>query len=167
MNLARVKYNNIANGVGVRTAIFVSGCNHACKGCFNREIWAKNTGKPFKNDDKIDILLSLKPSYISGLSLLGGEPMMDYNIPELIDLCKEVRELYPSKTIWVYSGYTYEQIIAHPKRLELLKLCDVLVDGKYEEELYSPLLKFRGSANQRVIKVQESLASEGIVLYCD
>lgn len=165
MNYSVIKYNNISNGESIRTSLFVTGCSHGCRGCFNQSIANKNTGKPFTDDIKRDILSSLKPSYIAGLSLLGGEPMMSYNVPELITLCKEVRELYPTKTIWVYSGYTYEQILADKQRLELLKLCDVLVDGKYEQDLYSPTLRFRGSSNQRIIDVKQSLLNDEIVLY--
>lgn len=165
MRISRIKYNNISNGVGIRTSLFVTGCSHACHNCFNKEIWSKNAGEPFTDDHKRLILQSLTPSHIAGLSLLGGEPMMSYNAPELTALCKEVRELYPDKDIWVYSGFTYEQIIADPVKLELLKQCDVLVDGKFEQELYSPKLRFRGSANQRVIDVQKTLETGDIVLF--
>ena len=165
MNISTIKVCNTSNGVGVRTSIFVTGCRHACKGCFNREIWSKNSGEPYTDEHKSRILSSLQPRHIAGLSLLGGEPMEHYNVPELIELCKEVRELYPNKDIWVYSGYTYEQITQDELQLELLKLCDVLVDGKYEEELYSPLLRFKGSSNQRIIDVQQSLKEGQIISY--
>ena len=165
MNISTIKFNNISNGVGVRTSIFITGCHHACKGCFNREIWSKNSGEPYTDEHKSRILSSLQPRHVAGLSLLGGEPMEYYNVPELIELCKEVRELYPNKDIWVYSGYTYEQILQDELQLELLKLCDVLIDGKYVEELYSPLLRFRGSSNQRVIDIQQSLKDGQIVPY--
>lgn len=165
MRISRIKYNNISNGIGIRTSLFVTGCSHACHNCFNKEIWSKNAGEPFTDDHKRLILQSLTPSHIAGLSLLGGEPMMSYNAPELTALCKEVRELYPDKDIWVYSGFTYEQIITDPVKLELLKQCDVLVDGKFEQELYSPKLRFRGSANQRVIDVQKTLETGDIVLF--
>lgn len=165
MNISKIKRNNISNGVGIRTSLFVTGCSHACHNCFNKEIWSKNAGEPFTDDHKRLILQSLTPSHIAGLSLLGGEPMMSYNAPELTALCKEVRELYPDKDIWVYSGFTYEQIITDPVKLELLKQCDVLVDGKFEQELYSPKLRFRGSANQRVIDVQKTLETGDIVLF--
>lgn len=165
MNISKIKRNNISNGIGIRTSLFVVGCSHACHNCFNKEIWSKNAGEPFTDDHKRLILQSLTPSHIAGLSLLGGEPMMSYNAPELTTLCKEVRELYPDKDIWVYSGFTYEQIIADPVKLELLKQCDVLVDGKFEQELYSPKLRFRGSANQRVIDVQKTLETGDIVLF--
>lgn len=165
MNYSVIKYNNISNGESIRTSLFVTGCSHGCRGCFNQSIANKNTGKPFTDDIKRDILSSLKPNYVAGLSLLGGEPMMAYNIPELITLCKEVKESYPSKTIWVYSGYTYEQILADKQRLELLKFCDVLVDGKYEQDLYSPTLRFKGSSNQRIIDIKQSLLNGEVVLY--
>ena len=165
MNISTIKVCNTSNGVGVRTSIFVTGCRHACKGCFNREIWSKNSGEPYTDEHKSRILSSLQPRHVAGLSLLGGEPMEHYNVPELIELCKEVRELYPNKDIWVYSGYTYEQITQDELQLELLKLCDVLVDGKYEEELYSPLLRFKGSSNQRIIDVQQSLKEGQIISY--
>ena len=165
MNISTIKVCNTSNGVGVRTSIFVTGCRHACKGCFNREIWSKNSGEPYTDEHKSRILSSLQPRHVAGLSLLGGEPMEHYNVPELIELCKEVRELYPNKDIWVYSGYTYEQITQDELQLELLKLCDVLVDGKYEEELHSPLLRFKGSSNQRIIDVQQSLKEGQIISY--
>lgn len=165
MNLSKTKYNCTSNGIGIRTAIFVSGCSHGCKGCFNQSIANKNAGEPLTDDIKTAILRSLEPSHIAGLTLLGGEPMMPYNTPELVSLCKEVREHYPDKTIWVYSGFTYEQIIEDPIKLELLKHCDVLVDGKFEQDLYSPTLRFRGSANQRIIDVAKTLETGTIVLF--
>ena len=167
MRISRIKYNNISNGIGIRTSIFVSGCSHGCKGCFNQSIANKNAGEPFTDDHKRQILQSLAPSYIAGLSLIGGEPMMPYNAPELAKLCREVRELYPTKNIWVYSGFTYEQIIADPIKLELLKECDVLVDGKFVQDLYSPLLRFRGSSNQRVIDIKKTLESGNVALFLE
>lgn len=167
MNYQLVKYNNIGNGIGIRTSLFVVGCSHACHNCFNKEIWSKNTGEPFTDDVKTAILQSLAPAHIHGLSLLGGEPMMPYNAPELAKLCREVRELYPTKSIWVYSGFTYEQIIADPIKLELLKECDVLVDGKFVQDLYSPLLRFRGSSNQRVIDIKKTLESGNVALFLE
>lgn len=167
MNYQLVKYNNIGNGIGIRTSLFVTGCSHGCKGCFNQSIANKNTGEPFTDDVKTAILQSLEPSYIAGLSLLGGEPMVSYNAPELAKLCREVRELHPTKNIWVYSGFTYEQIIADPIKLELLEQCDVLVDGKFEQNLYSPLLRFRGSSNQRIIDIKKSLESGAVTLFLE
>lgn len=167
MNYQLVKYNNVSNGIGIRTAVFTTGCSHGCKGCFNQSIANKNAGEPFTDDVKTAILQSLAPAHIHGLSLLGGEPMMPYNAPELAKLCREVRELYPTKSIWVYSGFTYEQIIADPIKLELLKECDVLVDGKFVQDLYSPLLRFRGSSNQRVIDIKKTLESGNVTLFLE
>ena len=167
MNYQLVKYNNIGNGIGIRTSLFVTGCSHGCKGCFNQSIANKNTGEPFTDDVKTAILQSLKPSHVAGLSLLGGEPMMAYNAPELTTLCREVRQQCPDKNIWVYSGFTYEQILADPVKFELLKECDVLVDGKFVQDLHSPLLRFRGSSNQRVIDVKKSLESDTITLFLE
>lgn len=167
MNYQLVKYNNIGNGIGIRTSLFVTGCSHGCKGCFNQSIANKNTGEPFTDDVKTAILQSLAPAHVHGLSLLGGEPMMPYNAPELAKLCREVRELYPTKNIWVYSGFTYEQIIADPVKLELLKECDVLVDGKFVQDLYSPLLRFRGSSNQRIIDIKKTLEFGNVTLFLE
>lgn len=167
MNIAKIKYNNISNGIGIRTSLFVTGCVHNCKGCFNSDIANKNTGEPFTDSIKRQILQSLKPNHIAGLTLLGGEAMMPYNAPELTILCEEVRGLYPNKTIWVFSGFEYEQIIKDPIKLKLLEQCDVLVDGKFEQELYSPTLRFKGSSNQRIIDIQESLKGNRVILYLE
>ncbi len=144
MNFEQIKPYNISNGTGIRVSLFVTGCSHGCKGCFNREIWSKNAGKPFKNEDKSRILQLLAPACVTGLTLL--------------------EELYPGKDVWVYSGFTYEQIMKDPVKKELLVHCDVLVDGKFEQELYSPLLRFRGSSNQRVIDIKKSLQTGQVEL---
>ena len=164
MNFEQIKPYNISNGTGIRVSLFVTGCSHGCKGCFNREIWSKNAGKPFKNEDKSRILQLLAPACVTGLTLLGGDPMMPYNAPELTLLVKEVKELYPGKDVWVYSGFAYEQIMKDPVKKELLVHCDVLVDGKFEQELYSPLLRFRGSSNQRIIDIKKSLQAGRVEL---
>lgn len=164
MNYQKVKFNCISNGPGIRTALFVTGCGHYCKGCFNYEIWNPNTGHLFTPTVKEEILTSINKPHIAGLTLLGGEPFEDYNLDELIELCREFRLLYGwnnTKTIWVYSGWKYEQLIEHPKRLKLLKLCDVLVDGKFEQDLYSPLLQFRGSVNQNIIDLHQTFTIDG------
>lgn len=164
MNYMEVKYNNISNGPGVRTSLFVSGCSHHCEGCFNFDAWNRNSGQPYTQEVQDKILKSFDNSHIDGLTLLGGEPMMDYNVETLIDLCKATRESYPNKTIWVYSGWTYEELIVKPKQLELLQLCDVLVDGKWVASLYSPKLNFRGSSNQRIIDLKETFRTGTVVL---
>lgn len=165
MNYMEIKYNNIGNGVGVRTSLFVSGCSHCCKGCFNYEAWDRNSGQPYTQEVQDEIIESLKKPWIAGLTLLGGEPMMPYNVTALIHLCQQVREVCPEKTIWVYSGWTYEQLLDMPEQLELLKLCDVLVDGKFDIDLFSPKLYFRGSSNQRIIKLKETFETGNIVLH--
>lgn len=164
MNYMEIKYNNVANGPGVRTSLFVSGCSHACPGCFNHEAWSSKAGLPFTEDVKKEILNSLSKTYVDGLTLLGGEPFMGYNVPELISLCRTVKELYPKKTIWVYSGWTFDELILKEQNVELLKLCDALVDGRWEESLYSPKLRFRGSSNQRIIDLQQTFEQDMIVL---
>lgn len=164
MNYMEIKYNNVANGPGVRTSLFVSGCSHACLGCFNQEAWSSKAGLPFTEEVKKEILNSLSKTYVDGLTLLGGEPFMGYNVPELISLCRTVKELYPKKTIWVYSGWTFDELILKEQNVELLKLCDALVDGRWEESLYSPKLRFRGSSNQRIIDLQQTFKQDMIVL---
>lgn len=164
MNYMEIKYNNVANGPGVRTSLFVSGCSHACPGCFNQEAWSSKAGLLFTEDVKNEILNSLSKTYVDGLTLLGGEPFMGYNVPELISLCQTVKELYPKKTIWAYSGWTFDELILKEQNVELLKLCDVLVDGRWEESLYSPKLRFRGSGNQRIIDLQQTFKQDMIVL---
>lgn len=138
----------------------------AVLGCFQPETWNPKYGREWTPNDKDDILNSLQHNHISGLVLLGGEPFMNYNCNELIDLCKTVRDIYGNtKTIVVYSGWTFEEIIKDKMKLSLLNKCDVLVDGKFIQDLYSPLLKFRGSSNQRIIDIKESLKQNKVILY--
>ncbi len=174
MNIAEIKYNDIANGLGVRTSVFVSGCRHRCKNCFNAVTWDFSYGKPFDKKTKEDILKSAEPSWINGLSILGGEPFEKENQKELLSLLEEFHSRYPEKDVWCYSGFTLEEILgkkesrAHTETAEkLLRNIDVLVDGRYVEELHSITLKFRGSSNQRVIDVKKTLGSGNIVLYLD
>ncbi len=162
MNYANIKYYDIANGLGVRTSLFVSGCTHRCKGCFNEVAWDFNYGKPFTEETIKTLLDSCAPSYVAGLSLLGGEPMEPANQRALLPLAKQFKERYPQKTIWCYTGYTYETDLAaqdgkaHCQATDELLCCiDILVDGKFEQELYDISLKFRGSKNQRVLQLQK------------
>lgn len=170
MNYASIKNCDIANGVGVRISLFVSGCRHHCKNCFNFEAWDFNYGEPFTDVQKKEIIDLLKPNYIQGLSLLGGEPMEPENIVELVPFIKEVKETYPDKTIWCYSGFTYEYLTEEmPKRCkevtEFLDMIDILVDGKFVEELKDIKLRFRGSSNQRVIDVKKTKEKNEIVIW--
>ena len=169
MHFASIKNCDIANGVGVRISLFVSGCTHHCHNCFNQEAWDFNYGQQFTKTQEDQIIDLLKPDYIAGLSLLGGEPMEDLNQKGLLPFVKRVKEIYPNKTIWCYSGYTYEYLLEKIKTQEytkeLLSLIDVLVDGKYVEELHDLSLRFRGSSNQRIIDVPKTLQQNKIVLW--
>ena len=169
MHFASIKNCDIANGVGVRISLFVSGCTHYCHNCFNQEAWDFNYGQEFTKTQEDQIIDLLKPDYIAGLSLLGGEPMEDLNQKGLLPFVKRVKEIYPNKTIWCYSGYTYEYLLEKSKTQEytkeLLSLIDVLVDGKYVEELHDLSLRFRGSSNQRIIDVPKTLQQNKIVLW--
>ena len=167
MKYATIKKHDIANGPGVRVSIFVSGCNHHCKGCFNEEAWDFNYGSDFTNEVVDEIINCLEPDYITGLSLLGGEPFEYVNQQGLLPLLKRVKELYPNKTIWAYSGFLYEELLKmkYEETKEILDLIDVLVDGKFDEDLKDPLLYFRGSSNQRVIDMNETRKTGKVVLH--
>lgn len=162
MKYANIKYYDIANGTGVRTSLFVSGCTHRCKGCFNEIAWDFSYGEEFTEETEDAILASCEPGYISGLSLLGGEPMEPANQQALLPLLRRFKERFPKKTIWCYTGYTYEtDLLASHGRArcaatdEFLSLIDVLVDGEFDQELYDISLKFRGSSNQRILLIHE------------
>ncbi len=171
MNYATIKYYDIANGQGVRTSLFVSGCTHKCKGCFNSEAWDFKYGKPFTKEVEDEIILSLKDDFIDGLSLLGGEPFEVANQKALLPFLKRVKEKYPNKNVWCYTGYLFDKDLLTESRvktkdtLEMLKLIDVLVDGKFIEELKDISLQFKGSSNQRIIDVQKSLKENQVILF--
>lgn len=170
MNYANIKFNDIANGEGVRVSLFVSGCTHHCKNCFNPETWDFNYGKPFTLDVQDKILKELEPSHINGLTLLGGEPMEPSNQKGLLDFIKKVKATYPNKSIWCYTGYLFDKELLNQSRArcqftdEVLKYIDILVDGEFKEELKDITLRFKGSSNQRVIDVQQSLKENKIIL---
>ncbi len=154
MNYAEIKKVDIANGPGVRVSLFVSGCRNHCKGCFNPETWDFDYGRPFTRETEDEIIEALRPSWIQGLSILGGEPTEEENAAVLIPFLKRVRAALPDKDIWLYSGYTYETL----RDKEILTLADVLVDGPFLLEQKDAGLAFRGSRNQRIIdlRVKES-----------
>ena len=166
MNYATIKYCDIANGTGVRTSLFVSGCRRHCPECFNAVAWDFDYGLPFDKAVRNEILGSLAPDYIDGLSLLGGEPFEPENQRELLPFVRNFKALYPAKTVWCYSGYTWEQLTGKelsPARCEvtdeLLALLDVLVDGRFVQAEHDISLRFRGSRNQRLLDVPKSLAA--------
>ena len=170
MNYADIKRYDVANGPGVRISLFVSGCTHQCKNCFNAEAWDFNYGNPFGDAEITSILDACDKGYIEGLTVLGGEPFEPENRGGLIELCRRFRDRFPQKSIWCYSGFVFDTEllsdgIREPETArELLSLIDVLVDGRFVESLKSPALMFRGSSNQRIIDVQKSLASGTTVL---
>lgn len=159
MNYAKIYYNDIANGPGFRTSLFVSGCNNHCKGCFNTETWDFNYGSPYTQEVQEHIVKSIMSPQIDGLSILGGEPMDEKNVATIHNLVKEVRELCPDKNIWIYTGYTFEELIARKNIVtdSILSSIDVLVDGKFDIDLKDIGLKFRGSSNQRIIDMPKTL----------
>lgn len=170
MHYAEIKNYDIANGFGVRVSLFVSGCPHHCKGCFNEIAWDYNYGKKFTDKEIAEIIELLKPSYIKGLTLLGGEPMYPPNQEALLPLLKKVKETYKNKDIWCYSGYLFDKEIMddmydkYPFTKEVLSYIDVLVDGRFDISKAHKGLAFRGSANQRIIDVQKTLQEKSIVL---
>ena len=171
MNYALIKPRDIADGPGIRVSLFVSGCRHHCKGCFNPETWPFDYGAPYTEAVQNEILEKLSLPYIRGLTLLGGEPFEPENQPPLLALTKEVRRRYPEKTIWSYTGYTLETDILAGKlgdpaiAMELLRQLDVLVDGEFHLEEKDPSLRFRGSRNQRLIDVKKTLEAGETVLW--
>ena len=173
MNYADIKRVDIANGEGVRVSVFVSGCHHHCKECFNAEAWNFNYGKEYTQETEEKIMEELKPSHIAGLSLLGGEPLEPENQEKILNIVKKVKEKYPEKNIWCYTGFKLDEDILNGKfkenetTQEIIKNIDVLVDGKFENEKKDIKLKFRGSSNQRVIDVQKTLKEGKIVKYLE
>ncbi len=171
MNYAELKKTDIANGEGVRVSLFVSGCRRHCPGCFNQIAWDFSYGKPFGEAAQDEVLHALAPDYIAGLTLLGGDPFEPENQRALVPFLKRVRERFPQKNIWCYTGYTYsgggiaEEHASTEVTREMISLLDVLVDGRFVEAKKDIRLRFRGSSNQRVIDVKKSLSSNSIVLY--
>lgn len=173
MNYATIKERDIANGPGVRVSLFVSGCTHRCKGCFNQVAWDFEYGEPFTQDTIDKILDLLAPDFVRGLTLLGGEPFEPQNQGPLLSLLRQVKGKYPEKSIWAFSGYLFDRDI-YPCRLgdpavtrELIGYLDVLVDGPFVESRKDLSLRFRGSDNQRLIDVGASLEAGTVVLWKD
>ena len=173
MNYAEIKNCDIANGPGVRISLFVSGCTHHCPGCFNQVAWDFDYGQPFTQQTIDQILEILKPGYIKGLTLLGGEPFEPENQGAIVELLRQIKEKYPEKSIWAFSGYLFDRDILSGRlgnweiTKEYLSYLDVLVDGPFVEAKKNLSLRFRGSENQRIIDVPASLAANRIVLWQD
>ena len=173
LNYATIKNCDIANGPGVRISLFVSGCTHKCKGCFNEVAWDFEYGQPFTQETVDYILSLLAPVYVKGLTLLGGEPFEPQNQPALVDLLRQVKAKYPEKSIWAFSGYLFDRDMLSGKLgdaqilKEFLSYLDVLVDGPFVESKKDLTLRFRGSSNQRLIDVPASLAAGEVVLWQD
>lgn len=172
MNYCNIKFNDIADGEGVRTTLFVSGCTNRCKGCFQPETWDFSYGEPFTKETEDIILRSLEPYYIDGITLLGGEPFEPSNQVALLPFIRRVKETYPDKSVWAYTGFVYDRDLIEGGRKhihctdELLGLIDILVDGPFIEEKKSLSLSFRGSSNQRLIDMKKTLL-DGRAVICD
>ena len=169
MNYAGIKYCDIANGTGCRTVLFVSGCRNACKGCFQPQTWDFGYGEPFDEKVQEEVLKSLEPDYITGITVLGGEPFEPENQKELVPFMRKVVARYPNKNVWAFTRYIYDKdLVAGGRRHtedtdELLSMIDVLVDGPFQEEKKDITLKFRGSSNQRILDLKETIRTGNII----
>ena len=155
-----IRKMDIADGPGIRVSIFMQGCAFHCKNCFNSDTWDFNGGKEFTDETIVKVIDLCKEDHVKGLSILGGEPLHPNNIEGTTELARTFKEIYPNKNIWLWSGFTFEQV----KDKDIMKYIDVMVDGQYVDELHSPLLKWKGSSNQRVIDVQKSLKQNKIII---
>lgn len=165
MNYHNIKTDDMLNGDGLRVTCWVSGCSIRCFNCYNPQTWDFNSGIPFTENTMQEILYDLSKPYIKGLTLSGGHPLDPHNAPKVLEIVKRVKMVFPNKDIWIYSGYVWEDIIKDDILKEILKRTDVLVDGAYIDELRDISLQFRGSSNQRIIDVQESLKQNQVILW--
>lgn len=163
---ALIRTMDISNGEGIGISLFVQGCHFHCKNCFNPETWDFNGGKEWNEEVKERFIKLANGEHVNRISILGGEPLCQENVETILDLCRELKKLYPQKKIWIYTGYTWEYLVNQDFTKKLLENIDVLVDGPYVDELQDFNLRFRGSSNQRIINVSESLErGEVIMLY--
>ena len=177
MNYHNITYPDMNNGDGLRVVLWLSGCSHHCYNCQNHQTWDVNSGIPFDESAKEELFRELNKDYISGLTLSGGDPLHEANLDGVLDLVNEIRLLLPNKSIWIYSGYQWSEIFndgvyitkecAGWKRREIVKQCDVMVDGRYIDSQRNPSKKWAGSDNQRVIDVQKSLQKGEIILWTE
>ena len=175
MNYHNITYPDMNNGDGLRVVLWLSGCSHHCYNCQNPQTWDVNSGIPFDKSAKEELFRELDKNYISGLTLSGGDPLHEANLDGVLDLVNKIRLSFPNKTIWIYSGYRWSEIFndgvyltrdcAGWKRREIVKKCDVMIDGKYIDSLRDPQLKWKGSSNQHVINIEKSMIKGEIVLW--
>ncbi|RHP22578.1 anaerobic ribonucleoside-triphosphate reductase activating protein [Clostridium sp. AF34-13] len=179
MNYHNITHDDMNNGDGLRVVLWLSGCSHHCYNCQNPQTWNPDSGIPFDESAKQEIFNELSKDYISGITFSGGDPLYENNLDEVLKLVKEIRISFPTKTIWLYTGYSYSEIfrgqlscwsqegLNNFKRREIIKLCNIMVDGEYIDAQKDLSLKFRGSKNQNCIDVKQSLAKNKMILYCD
>lgn len=165
MKYIQIRDMDISNGEGIGVALFTQGCPYHCKNCFNPETWDFNSGKEWSEVEENEILNLMKPNYITRLTILGGEPLIERNIEPLTKLLTKVKENYPEKKVWLYTGGNFESEIE--KNINLIKNIDIIIDGKFIDSLKNPKLKFRGSSNQRVIDVKKSIENNKTILYLE
>lgn len=152
MNYHDIKKCDMLNGDGIRVSLWVSGCNHNCNQCQNPQTWNINSGIPFDKDAEKELFEALEKNYISGITFTGGDPLYENNLQDVLNLVNKIRLLMPNKTIWLYTGYTLTECLSHPTRQEIISKCDIIVDGRYVDELKDITLKWRGSSNQKIWK---------------
>ena len=166
MNYHDIKKCDMLNGDGIRVSLWVSGCEHNCNQCQNPQTWTIDSGILFDKEAEEELFEALEKEYISGITFTGGDPLHEANLTGILNLVNKIRLFLPDKTIWLYTGYTWEQCLEHPTRKEIVSRCNIVVDGRYIEELRDLTLMWRGSANQRVINVQQSIKENEVVLIC-
>ena len=168
MRINRIKDNDIANGFGITMSLWTQGCPHHCKGCFNKETWNFTDGEEFTEENLNYIIDNIdKHNVKRDLSILGGEPLVNYNIDAVIDICKNIKKIFPNVQIWIWSGFLFETLIKLEKFQELANYFDVLVDGKFEIDKKDLTLMYRGSSNQRVIDIKETLQNNNQIKFLD
>lgn len=188
MNYHNISHDNMNNGDGLRVVLWLSGCGHKCYNCQNPQTWNPKSGIEFDDEAKEELFTELRKDYISGITLSGGDPLYEENLTDVLDLVNEIRLSFPDKTIWLYSGYEFshffllkdyegikyhlpytsiQEMKANDTRIEIISKCDVMVDGRYIDELKDLSLKWKGSSNQNVIDIQESIKQQRLILYCD
>lgn len=167
MRYSQIRKMDISNGEGIGVSLFVQGCPLRCSGCFNQATWDFNGGKEWTKQTEEEFLLLAGKPYVKRISILGGEPLCSQNYHKVFELCRTLKKLYPNKKVWIYSGYTYEELLTTRYQFEPLLFADVLVDGRFQEELKDMSLSFCGSKNQRVIDVPETIRRHEITLYME